>query len=65
MAFAHIDTNHNGQIGGRELKAAFEFMEKGLHFKIPAKAVEWIKDQAVKDAGEAGPKNSMNEAEFG
>ena len=65
MAFDHIDTNHNGQINADELKDAFEFIEKHANIDISAKNGDWIKDQAIKDAGKGGPKDSMNVAEFG
>merc|ERR1711997_585491 len=61
-AFDQVDTNHNGQIDGKELVAALIAYAKHEHYTPTLADVEWIQKTAKKDAGK---DHQLNMAEFG
>ena len=62
--FKEVDTNNNGQISINELAKGAEFAAKAYDHKITDADKQWVGETFKADAGEGGPKDSLNKDEF-
>ena len=59
-----IDVNHNHKLTPAELYGAIRTWADKAHRKLTPANINWIKEQAAKDAAKDGHDGTMNEKEF-
>merc|ERR1712070_917086 len=60
--FEKIDTNHNGYVGGAELKTALEAYAKSQNHVITKHEKRWLKHQFIADSNHG--RKGLGEKEF-